>query len=40
MADWQSERRAREEPEAIRDMDSKAFAALANRIKEANHDAR
>jgi malonate decarboxylase beta subunit len=28
------------EPEAIRDMDSKDFAALANSIKEANHDAR
>jgi malonate decarboxylase beta subunit len=28
------------EPEAIRDMDSKEFAALANSIKEANHDAR
>jgi malonate decarboxylase beta subunit len=28
------------EPEAIRDMDNKSFAALANRIKEANHDAR
>jgi malonate decarboxylase beta subunit len=28
------------EPEAIRDMDSKEFAALANGIKEANHDAR
>jgi malonate decarboxylase beta subunit len=28
------------EPEAIRDMDSKGFAALANSIKEANHDAR
>lgn len=28
------------EPEAIRDMDSKDFAALANGIKEANHDAR
>src|SRR5580700_10761466 len=28
------------EPEAIRDMNSKAFAALANNIKEANHDAR
>jgi malonate decarboxylase beta subunit len=28
------------EPETIRDMDSKDFAALANRIKEANHDAR
>jgi malonate decarboxylase beta subunit len=29
-----------EAPEAIRDMDSKDFAALANSIKEANHDAR
>ena len=28
------------EPEAIRDMASKEFAALANSIKEANHDAR
>jgi malonate decarboxylase beta subunit len=28
------------EPEAIRDMDSKEFATLANSIKEANHDAR
>jgi malonate decarboxylase beta subunit len=28
------------EPEAIRDMDSKEFAALANSIKEASHDAR
>jgi malonate decarboxylase beta subunit len=28
------------EPEAIRDMDTKDFAALANSIKEANHDAR
>jgi hypothetical protein len=28
------------EPEAIRDMDTKTFAALANNIKEANHDAR
>jgi malonate decarboxylase beta subunit len=28
------------EPEAIRDMDSKEFAALANSIKEVNHDAR
>ena len=28
------------EPEAIRDMDSKEFAALANSIKESNHDAR
>jgi malonate decarboxylase beta subunit len=28
------------EPEAIRDMDTKDFAALANNIKEANHDAR
>jgi malonate decarboxylase beta subunit len=28
------------EPEAIRDMDTKDFAALANDIKEANHDAR
>jgi malonate decarboxylase beta subunit len=28
------------EPQAIRDMDSKEFAALANSIKEANHDAR
>ena len=28
------------DPEAIRDMDSKDFAALANSIKEANHDAR
>jgi malonate decarboxylase beta subunit len=28
------------EPEAIRDMDPKTFAALANNIKEANHDAR
>jgi malonate decarboxylase beta subunit len=28
------------EPEAIRDMDIKEFAALANSIKEANHDAR
>ena len=28
------------EPEAIRDMDSKELAALANSIKEANHDAR
>jgi malonate decarboxylase beta subunit len=28
------------EPEAIRDMDSKEFAAVANNIKEANHDAR
>jgi malonate decarboxylase beta subunit len=28
------------EPEAIRDMDSKDFAALANNIKETNHDAR
>jgi malonate decarboxylase beta subunit len=28
------------DPEAIRDMDSKDFAALANGIKEANHDAR
>lgn len=28
------------EPEAIRDMNSKEFAALANSIKEANHDAR
>jgi malonate decarboxylase beta subunit len=28
------------EPEAIRDMDSKDLAALANSIKEANHDAR
>jgi malonate decarboxylase beta subunit len=28
------------EPEAIRDMDNKSFAAFANRIKEANHDAR
>jgi malonate decarboxylase beta subunit len=28
------------EPEAIRDMDSKDFAALANGLKEANHDAR
>jgi malonate decarboxylase beta subunit len=27
-------------PEAVRDMDSKAFTALANSIKEANHDAR
>ena len=29
-----------EDPEAIRDMDGKNFAALANSIKEANHDAR
>jgi malonate decarboxylase beta subunit len=29
-----------EEPEAIRDMDGKDFTALANSIKEANHDAR
>jgi malonate decarboxylase beta subunit len=29
-----------EYPEAIRDMDGKNFAALANSIKEANHDAR
>ena len=28
------------DPEAIRDMDSKDLAALANSIKEANHDAR
>jgi hypothetical protein len=28
------------EPEAIRDMDPKTFAVLANNIKEANHDAR
>ena len=28
------------DPEAIRDMDSEDFAALANSIKEANHDAR
>ena len=28
------------EPEAIRDMDSKEFAALANNLKEVNHDAR
>jgi malonate decarboxylase beta subunit len=28
------------EPGAIRDMDNKSFAALANSIKEANHDAR
>jgi malonate decarboxylase beta subunit len=28
------------DPEAIRDMDTKTFAALANNIKEANHDAR
>jgi malonate decarboxylase beta subunit len=28
------------DPEAIRDMDGKDFAALANSIKEANHDAR
>jgi malonate decarboxylase beta subunit len=28
------------DPEAVRDMDSKAFTALANSIKEANHDAR
>jgi malonate decarboxylase beta subunit len=28
------------DPEAIRDMDSKEFAALASGIKEANHDAR
>jgi malonate decarboxylase beta subunit len=28
------------EPEAIRDMDGKDFAALANSIKDANHDAR
>jgi malonate decarboxylase beta subunit len=28
------------DPEAIRDMDPKTFAALANNIKEANHDAR
>jgi hypothetical protein len=28
------------DPEAIRDMDAKAFAALADDIKEANHDAR
>jgi malonate decarboxylase beta subunit len=28
------------EPEAIRDMDTKEFGALANSIKEANHDAR
>jgi len=28
------------EPEAIRDMDTKSFAALANSIKGANHDAR
>jgi hypothetical protein len=28
------------DPEAIRDMDSKDFAALAKSIKEANHDAR
>ena len=28
------------EPEAIRDMDSKEFAALANSLKEVNHDAR
>jgi malonate decarboxylase beta subunit len=28
------------EPEAIRDMDSREFVALANSIKEANHDAR
>jgi malonate decarboxylase beta subunit len=28
------------DPEAVRDMDSKAFSALANSIKEANHDAR
>ena len=28
------------DPEAIRDMDSKEFAAIANSIKEANHDAR
>jgi malonate decarboxylase beta subunit len=28
------------DPEAIRDMDSKDFAALANSLKEANHDAR
>jgi malonate decarboxylase beta subunit len=28
------------EPEAIRDMDTKEFAALANSLKEANHDAR
>jgi len=29
-----------EDPEAIREMDGKNFAALANSIKEANHDAR
>jgi malonate decarboxylase beta subunit len=29
-----------QDPEAIRDMDTKTFAALANEIKEANHDAR
>ena len=28
------------EPEAIRDMDNKDFAVLANSIREANHDAR
>ena len=28
------------EPEAIRDMDTKDFAVLANSIREANHDAR
>jgi malonate decarboxylase beta subunit len=28
------------DPEAVRDMDSKDFTALANSIKEANHDAR
>ena len=28
------------DPEAIRDMDSKEFAALASATKEANHDAR
>ena len=28
------------DPEAIRDMDSKDFVALASSIKEANHDAR
>jgi malonate decarboxylase beta subunit len=29
-----------QEPETIRDMDAKKFIALANSIKEANHDAR
>ena len=28
------------DPEAVRDMDSKDLTALANSIKEANHDAR